>query len=229
MAKFETEPDTELLRRFCNDGAGGAFEVLVRRYADMVCGVARRVTGRRELAEEVAQNVFASLAHKARSLVGRGGRLAGWLHRATVFESKHLLRTELRHHRRMRVAGEQQQIADTKPTGDDTALRSEIDDGIELVAAGRPGPAGLALLQRHDLPGDRRAFRQVGGRGAQARAAGVGEIGQPAAGCGRGRIGGRDRGRPGDGHGGGRSGEGPLRGGQRRLWPARAARRRWRW
>lgn len=136
MAKFETEPDTELLRRYCNDGAGGAFEVLVRRYADMVCGVAQRVTRRPELAEEVAQNVFTRLARKARSLVGRGGRLAGWLHRATVFESKHLLRKELRHQRRMQVAGEQQQVADIKSTRDDDALRSEIDDALNSLPRG---------------------------------------------------------------------------------------------
>ena len=134
MTNFDQKSDSELLRRFCDDGAAAAFDALVQRYAGMVCGVATRVTGRRELAEEAAQNVFARLAHKARSLVGRGGRLAGWLHRAAVFEAKHLLRGERRHERRIQRAGEEQDVAAMTKNADE-ALRAEIDSALNSLAA----------------------------------------------------------------------------------------------
>jgi len=128
--------DGTLLRSYCNDGSGPAFETLVRRYGGMLCSVATRVTGRRELAEEVAQNVFTSLARKARSLsAGRNGRLAGWLHRAAVLEARHLLRGERRHERRIRAA-EEERLAAGGGGEDDGILRSEIDGALAELARG---------------------------------------------------------------------------------------------
>src|SRR5689334_17194866 len=48
----------ELLREFVRARCGTAFAELVRRYAGLVTGTALRVTGSREAAEDVAQEVF---------------------------------------------------------------------------------------------------------------------------------------------------------------------------
>src|SRR5688572_25247356 len=72
----------ELLREFVGVRSGEAFAELVRRYAGLVTGTAARVTGSRETAEDVAQEVFALLASKASAV--ESATLAGWLHRVAV-------------------------------------------------------------------------------------------------------------------------------------------------
>lgn len=130
--KYDDQTDDgTLLRGYCERGDGGAFEILVHRYAGMVCGVAQRVTGQRMLAEEATQNVFASLARKAEQLRSNSDRLPGWLHRAAVLEARHLRRGEKRHEHRVRAAGEQQ-IAET---GDTSQLRAEVDCALDQLPA----------------------------------------------------------------------------------------------
>ncbi len=95
--------DDELLRRYTRSGgddADRAFRLLVDRYAGLVFSIAWRRVGERELAEEVAQNVFAVLARKAAFLKVEAG-LAGWLHRVTMLESAKALRTEYRRKRKL--------------------------------------------------------------------------------------------------------------------------------
>lgn len=59
----------------------------------MVLGCAQRAVGNRELAQEVAQNVFVALAKKASSINPRVP-LGAWLHRATVYEASRARRKE---------------------------------------------------------------------------------------------------------------------------------------
>jgi RNA polymerase sigma factor (sigma-70 family) len=72
----------ELLREFVRAKCGESFAELVRRYAGLVIGTAVRVTGSREAAEDVAQEVFALLARKASAV--EAASLGGWLHRVAV-------------------------------------------------------------------------------------------------------------------------------------------------
>jgi hypothetical protein len=51
--------DAELLREYVRNGSETAFAELVKRYVDLVYCSARRQLGDAQLAEEVAQNVFA--------------------------------------------------------------------------------------------------------------------------------------------------------------------------
>jgi RNA polymerase sigma factor (sigma-70 family) len=62
------DDDHTLLSRFAKAKDETAFTELVRRHLDLVYGVCLRRTGSRSLAEELVQNVFASLARKAGSL-----------------------------------------------------------------------------------------------------------------------------------------------------------------
>src|SRR5579871_3098726 len=77
--------DSELLRRYADERSEVAFAELVRRHLDLVYSVAlRQVAGDVHLAEDVAQQVFAALARKAGTLVGRPA-LSGWLYRSAHF------------------------------------------------------------------------------------------------------------------------------------------------
>src|SRR4029077_3176184 len=76
-----------------------AFAELVARHIDWVYSVALRQVGNSQLAEDVAQSVFALLARKAGAL-SSGTLLGGWLFRSTCFVAKSSLRAERR--RRLR-------------------------------------------------------------------------------------------------------------------------------
>jgi RNA polymerase sigma factor (sigma-70 family) len=75
--------DADLLSRYLREGDERAFASLVRAHERMVIGTAWRYTGDSELARDVAQQVFATLAQKATLLAGRKS-LAGWLHIAAT-------------------------------------------------------------------------------------------------------------------------------------------------
>ena len=145
--------DQSLLLAHVRDADQGAFAALVRRHVDLVFGSACRLLGDRGAAEEVAQNVFTTLARKAPWLTGQGG-LAGWLYRTTVLEARLRQRTEARRRQR-----EQTAIAlGATMQPDDSLLKSLVpllDDGLmELGAKDRH-----ALIERFF---EGKSFREVG-------------------------------------------------------------------
>jgi RNA polymerase sigma factor (sigma-70 family) len=71
-------PDAVLLRRYAADRDEAAFELLVRRYADVVWTVCRAAAGGHHAAEDAFQATFLTLAKKATSV---RENLAGWLYR----------------------------------------------------------------------------------------------------------------------------------------------------
>jgi RNA polymerase sigma factor (sigma-70 family) len=73
--------DSVLLADWALAGRQEAFAELVGQYQRLVMGSALRRTGNVELARDVAQQVFATLASKARLLIGRQN-IAGWLYHA---------------------------------------------------------------------------------------------------------------------------------------------------
>jgi RNA polymerase sigma-70 factor (ECF subfamily) len=76
----ETEPsDSELIRRV-GDGDRDAFEVLYRRYARLVYGLALRRLRDRGLAEDAVQETFASIWRSASSYRADRGPGAPWLY-----------------------------------------------------------------------------------------------------------------------------------------------------
>src|SRR5207237_3844511 len=78
-ARPETAADEELLTRV-GDGDRYAFEVLYRRYARAVLGLALRRLGDRGRAEDAVQETFASVWRSARTYKPERGRGAPWLY-----------------------------------------------------------------------------------------------------------------------------------------------------
>jgi RNA polymerase sigma factor (sigma-70 family) len=71
--------DAELLSRFVATRSGDAFAALMSRHGPMVLGLARRIIGDHQLAEDVFQATFLILARKARTIWGKEA-LPAWLH-----------------------------------------------------------------------------------------------------------------------------------------------------
>ena len=89
-----------LLQRYVREHSEEAFGKLVDQYVGLVFSTAlRRTHGDVHLAQDVAQNVFIALAHKA-PLLTETPSLAGWLHRHTCFVASSLIRTERRRQNR---------------------------------------------------------------------------------------------------------------------------------
>src|SRR2546422_5817245 len=85
--------DQQLLREYVDGGSERAFQSLVQQHVDLVYSTAPRQLGDAGLAEEVTQNVFVALARKA-PFLARDASLAAWLHKTTLLEARHRLRTE---------------------------------------------------------------------------------------------------------------------------------------
>jgi RNA polymerase sigma factor (sigma-70 family) len=101
----ERHQDCELLRAFVRQDDQPAFATVVRRHLDLVYATALRKLEDPGAAEEVAQNVFTALAHKAWQF-GPADSLPAWLHRTALLEAKMWLRGELRRRRREQAAAE---------------------------------------------------------------------------------------------------------------------------
>ena len=91
--------DSSLLARFVRERDEDAFGQLVGRYERVVMGAALRRTGNVEIARDVAQQVFVTLAKKAGSLVGHGC-LGGWMYRTASFEALRFMKSERRRRER---------------------------------------------------------------------------------------------------------------------------------
>src|SRR5271170_6102575 len=125
--------DRQLLRRFAGDRSESAFGELVARHVALVYSAALRQTGGdAHLAQDIAQLVFADLARKAPAL-SKNVVLAGWLHRATIFAARQILRGE-----RRRRAREQEAVtmnAIQSETGNDNwqQIRPLLDEALERL------------------------------------------------------------------------------------------------
>jgi RNA polymerase sigma factor (sigma-70 family) len=100
---MQDKDDMELVREYATQGSEAAFEVLVRRHADLVYSTALRQVRDPQVAEEVAQSAFIILARKAGSL-RRETILPGWLFKAARFAAADALKAAARRQRREQAA-----------------------------------------------------------------------------------------------------------------------------
>lgn len=116
--------DSELLRRYAEEGSNEAFTELVQRRFDLVHSAAQRQIGDAHRARDVAQLVFADLARKASALC-RHPALSGWLYTSTYFVARQMIRSEQR-----RQAREQAALAMEEPSpldADWSQVRPHLD------------------------------------------------------------------------------------------------------
>jgi RNA polymerase sigma factor (sigma-70 family) len=120
--------DAELLRRYADSRSEGAFAELVERNIGLVYHSAlRRTNGDTHLAEDIAQQVFASLAKEART-VAMHPAPAGWLYVATRNAAANLMRAERRRKaRELESAALQDRSTDAGALTDWEQLRLQLD------------------------------------------------------------------------------------------------------
>jgi RNA polymerase sigma factor (sigma-70 family) len=109
MGEMQPKSDAQLLREYAESGSESAFTELVTRHTDLVYSAALRQVSSSDLACDVAQNVFTSLARGAGTLAGKlnpDASLAGWLCRCTRNLALNLRRDDFRRHSRERQAME---------------------------------------------------------------------------------------------------------------------------
>jgi RNA polymerase sigma factor (sigma-70 family) len=100
-----TSSDLELLQRFARDRAQDAFTELVKRHVNLVYSAALRQVRSPQLAEEIAQSVFADLARDAAKLKP-DTVLVAWLHTVTRRMAVDVIRKESRRQLREHFAHE---------------------------------------------------------------------------------------------------------------------------
>jgi RNA polymerase sigma factor (sigma-70 family) len=133
--------DAELLALYVRDSGDGeqAFAELMRRHEAWVFAAARRIVGRNDLAEDVAQAAFVVLARKAASLRSSTS-LAAWLHGVVRLAAKSALRAEARRRRHEEAA---------MPTdADRDATFAAIANELEPAIARLPVAEREAVLRR---------------------------------------------------------------------------------
>ncbi|NIT12874.1 MAG: sigma-70 family RNA polymerase sigma factor [Candidatus Dadabacteria bacterium] len=81
--KEEIQGDEQLIREYVNNGNEQAFGMLVKKYENIVFGLAYRILGNHSLSEEVMQEVFLILTRKL-STFREESKFSTWLYRVVV-------------------------------------------------------------------------------------------------------------------------------------------------
>ncbi|MEO1497442.1 MAG: sigma-70 family RNA polymerase sigma factor [Planctomycetota bacterium] len=143
-----SDPDVRLMLRVRDDDAE-AFEQLVLRHQDRLTSVLTYQVGRRELAEELAQEVFLRV-YKARKRYEPGAKFATWLYKIATNVALNALRRQSRR-KEVRLAaptpGETGQH-EFQPAAASGAMPTRVADREELRAAVQAAIATLGERQR---------------------------------------------------------------------------------
>jgi RNA polymerase sigma factor (sigma-70 family) len=146
-----------------------AFAALVACLSGLVFSSALRRTGNAQLAEEVAQNVFAIMARKASSLLGHPS-LEAWTLETTRLEAAAMMRSEKRRQRKLAALAVETDII--TPTSDDPMKPSAtwedalplLDDALDSLPMGDRD----VILQRFY---DGKKFQEIADTNGQTEAA----------------------------------------------------------
>jgi len=122
--------DLELLEQFNRDRSQDAFTALVNRHLNLVYSAARRQVRSPQLAEEVAQSVFADLARNAGQLKA-GTILTAWLYQVARRTAIDVVRRESRRQLREQTAMEMNTMNAT--AADWTHLEPVLDEAMDAL------------------------------------------------------------------------------------------------
>jgi RNA polymerase sigma factor (sigma-70 family) len=154
---MQTCSDARLLRDYAERGAEPAFTELVQRHTNLVYSAALRQVESPDIAAEIVQSVFLSLARGAKALspkLAANASLAGWLCRSARNLSLNHRRDEFRRHTRERHAMEQIH-AGTETGPDWETLRRVLDNAMSELNETDYEAIVLRFFQNKD-------FRTVG-------------------------------------------------------------------
>ncbi len=158
----------DALAEFARSGDEAAFRRAVEEFAGLVLGGARRRVGDAGLAEEVAQNVFAILARKAKA-VARHASISAWLHTTTRLESAKALRGRQRHRRKLEaLAAHIETAAATMEDEHDTEAWRDALPHLEAALDRLPEADRKLLLARYF---EGRGFRDLARDSGRSEAA----------------------------------------------------------
>jgi RNA polymerase sigma-70 factor, ECF subfamily len=93
--RYALDPDVRLMLEV-RDGNAAAFEELVLRYQGRLLNVLRHLVGNRELAEDLAQEVFLRV-YRSRESYEPGAKFSTWLYTIAHHVGANALRTRSRH------------------------------------------------------------------------------------------------------------------------------------
>jgi len=127
--------DLDLLRRFARENSQDAFAEIVRRHLNLVYSAALRQVRSPQLAEEIAQSVFADLARGAGKISGTGvppvSSLTPWLYAVTRRTAIDAIRKESRRQLREQIAVEMNNMNAT--ANDWTQIAPLLDDAMAAL------------------------------------------------------------------------------------------------
>jgi RNA polymerase sigma factor (sigma-70 family) len=122
--------DLDLLRQFARENSQDAFAEIVRRHLDLVYSAARRQVRSPQLAEDIAQSVFADLARDAGKLKP-DTILIAWLYSVTRRTAIDAIRKESRRQLREQIAVEMNNMNAT--ANDWTQIEPLLDDAMAAL------------------------------------------------------------------------------------------------
>jgi RNA polymerase sigma factor (sigma-70 family) len=158
------ESDQTLIRAYARSRCESSFSELVHRHIDLVHSTAARVLRDANLAEDVTQRVFLTLARHSAKLQGRIS-LTGWLYETARNAAVNTVRTEERRRRREQEAASMKQL----DANDWEMLWQQIAPRLDEALAQLSGVERDVLLWRYF---ERRTAEQIGERlGLSAEAA----------------------------------------------------------
>jgi RNA polymerase sigma factor (sigma-70 family) len=145
--------DAQLLRDYAQHGVENAFSELVARHTNLVYSAALRQVDSPDLAAEIAQRIFVSLARDAKSLshkFAENASLAGWLCRSARNISLNFRRDEFRRRSRERQAMEQ---FDPNPENatDWQSLLAVLDDAMSELSEPDYDAIVMRFFQNRDF------------------------------------------------------------------------------
>jgi RNA polymerase sigma-70 factor (ECF subfamily) len=143
--KLDALSDALLARRVKDDEA--SFEALFARHYDFVYGVLYRLTGERQRAEDLAQDVFLQLYRKP---LRDTRNVAGWLYRTATNMGYNALRAEQRRlrHERAGAPHERDAIGDPPEEAERRAQAKRVRHALARIA---PRAAKLLVLREVGL------------------------------------------------------------------------------
>lgn len=149
MNEIQGSPET-WMREFAQTGSADAFEALVRRYLPMVQATAVRCCDGAALADDVVQMVFIDFAKRLPRLEA-SDRIGAWLHRATVYRARDVMKSERRRERREQQAAAMMNLEKLPENEQWSALSPRIDGALQALRQKDREVILLRYLEGNDI------------------------------------------------------------------------------